>query len=198
MKPVRIIIFAKAPVAGFAKTRLIPALGAEGAAALARRMLQTALSSAINAGASAVELCVTPDIETASWKSIDLPPGIDITHQGNGDLGARMARPAQSAIERGEAVLLIGTDCAEMSPTLLGAAAARLQSLDSCIHPAADGGYLVLGLTQFSPRLFDEIAWSTHSVAAVTIERIHSLGWSLHIGDLLHDIDTPDDLRFVV
>lgn len=198
MKPIRIIIFAKAPVAGFAKTRLIPALGAEGAAALAHRMLQKTLSAAINAGADAVELCVTPDIDSADWKGMVLPPGIDITHQTEGDLGARMAHPTQRAIARGEAVLLIGTDCAEISAALLRAAATRIQSVDSCIHPAADGGYLVLGLTQFSPRLFADIAWSTGTVAAVTLERIRSLGWSLHIGDLLHDIDTPDDLRFLV
>lgn len=190
----RIIIFAKAPQPGFAKTRLIPALGQDGAAKLARQMLLNTLHEAIAAEAGRVELCVTPEINEAAWQGIQLPAGIEISGQGGGDLGARLSCAAQRGLAHGEPVLLIGTDCIEMSAALLRSAATVLKYKDIVIHPAADGGYVLLGLTRFHPSLFENMAWSTDRVAAETIGRIGQLGWSLEVGASLHDIDEPDDL----
>lgn len=194
MRRLRTIVFAKAPRPGLAKTRLIPALGAHGAAALAQRMLTHTLAAALAAGAGTVELCATPAYDHPDWSSVDIPDGVDITAQGDGDLGVRMARAAQRALARGEVVLLVGTDCVEMSAALLRAAAARLGELDALMHPTADGGYAVLGLARYDASLFERIAWSTDTVAAMTIGRIHALGWRLHVGTTLHDIDEPRDL----
>lgn len=194
MKRQRTIVFAKAPRPGFAKTRLIPALGACGAAALARRMLAHTLAAALEAGTGTVELCATPAYEHPDWSSVDIPDGVDITAQGEGDLGARMARAARRGLARAEAVLLVGTDCAEMSATLLRGAAARLDEVDALMHPTADGGYAVLGLARYDACLFERIAWSTDTVAATTIGRLRTLGWRLHVGAALHDIDEPRDL----
>ena len=193
----RIIIFAKAPLPGFAKTRLIPVLGPAGAAKLARRMLHRTLDSAMAAAIGPVELCVTPEIVSTAWLGVDIAQEIEISAQGGGDLGARLARATQRALEYDEAVLLIGTDCVEMSAQLLREAAVALKHKDAVIYPAADGGYALLGLTEFHPSLFDNIAWSTDSVAAETIGRIGQLGWSLEVGALLHDVDEPDDLKRV-
>ncbi|MEO5364536.1 MAG: DUF2064 domain-containing protein, partial [Magnetococcus sp. DMHC-8] len=131
----RILLFAKAPRPGFAKTRLIPLLGAEGAAAMARRMLMTTLASAVEARVGAVELCVTPESTHPAWQSVEIPAGVIVTHQGEGDLGARLAR---AAARHQEPRLLIGTDCVEMSPALLRTAAAALQTVDALLHPTAD------------------------------------------------------------
>ena len=188
------IIFAKAPQPGLAKTRLIPALGHKGAAELARHMLNRTLASAITAKLGPVELCVTPAQEHSAWQNIPIPDGVEISNQVEGDLGRRMAQAAQRAIEQGQTVLLIGTDCVEMSPTLLVQAAAQLHAYDAVIHPSTDGGYVLLGLQQFHPSLFTYIAWSTNRVSSVTIQRIEQLGWSLHQGDRLHDVDEPQDL----
>jgi len=193
----RIIIFAKAPLPGFAKTRLIPVLGPAGAAKLARRMLRRTLASAEVAAIGQVELCVTPEITAPAWSGVEMIRGIEISAQGDGDLGARLARAAQRALEHDAAVLLIGTDCVEMSAPLLREAGIALKHKDAVIHPAADGGYALLGLTEFHPSLFDNIAWSTDSVASETIGRIGQLGWSLEVGALLHDVDEPDDLKRV-
>lgn len=193
----RIIIFAKAPRAGFAKTRLIPALGPEGAAKLAHRMLQHALSCAAEAAIGQTELRITPEITAPEWVGTEIGPGIEITDQGSGDLGERLARAAQRPIGQGEPVLLIGTDCAEMSAALLRDAAAALKQKDAVIYPAADGGYVLLGLAKFHPHLFCGISWGSESVARETIERVHRLGWSLGVGPLLHDIDGPGDLQHV-
>ena len=191
---IRTIIFAKAPHAGFAKTRLIPALGEEGAARLAHRMLQHTLDGAISAAIGPIELCVTPGIASPFWAGTEVPQAVEMTEQGEGDLGARLARAAQRALEKDRAVLLIGADCIEMSAKILCEAAAALECRDAVIYPATDGGYVLLGINKFHASLFSGIAWSTGSVASDTVKRIHALGWSLETGALLHDVDEPDDL----
>jgi len=195
MTPIRIIIFAKAPQPGFAKTRLIPALGAEGAAELAQQMLFNTLHEALVTDIGTIELCITPKIDDISWQGITLPLGIEITDQGEGDLGARLARASERAIKNAGSVLLIGTDCVEMSATLLREAAQSLCEHDSVIHCTADGGYALLGLKRYSAVLFSDMPWSTDAVASITIARIGQLGWSLHVGQLLHDVDAPQDLN---
>ncbi|WP_332669883.1 TIGR04282 family arsenosugar biosynthesis glycosyltransferase [Aromatoleum sp.] len=192
---VRVIVFAKAPLPGLAKTRLIPALGADGAARLAARMLGATLAAACDAKLGPVELCVAPDARDPAWQGVPIPPGVMVTSQGDGDLGARMSRAAARAVARSEAVLLIGTDCPQMSTGVLRAAAQALRDADAILHPSSDGGYVLLGLARFDPRLFTRIAWSTASVAATTVERIRALGWSLTLGATFDDIDVPDDLR---
>jgi len=192
--PIRTIVFAKAPQPGLAKTRLIPALGSRGAARLARQMLERTLDSALRARTGSVELCVAPDIDAWPWHEVSLPAGIAITSQGGGDLGARMARTAARVIEDGDAALLIGTDCLEMCPQLLRAAAVALGRTGTLLHPTVDGGYAVLGLTRYHPRLFTDIAWGGETVADETVARVVRLGWPLVIGAMLHDIDEPADL----
>lgn len=194
VKPVRIVIFAKAPVPGQAKTRLIPALGAAGAAQLAARLFDLALQQALAADIGPVELCLSPAPDAPEWAGIAMPSGIETSDQGEGDLGYRMARAARRGIERGEAVLLTGTDCPALTAARLREAAAHLADHDAVLYPAADGGYPLLGMRAFDAGLFKDIPWSTASVAALTLERIAALGWRVWVGDTLHDIDDPADL----
>ncbi len=193
MTATRILIFAKAPVAGAAKTRLIPLLGAEGAARLAANMLRQTVASAIAAGLGTPELCVTPDSDDPAWQDL-LPPSVALSDQGSGDLGQRLSAAAARVIAAGENVLLIGTDCPALDGALLAAAAAHLETHDAVLHRAEDGGYVLLGLKRFDPSLFTDIAWSSDTVATTTIERIEALGWSLFFGQTLRDIDEPADL----
>jgi hypothetical protein len=194
MKPLRILVFAKAPVPGRVKTRLIPALGADGAARLARRLLDLALAQAGAAAVGPVELCMSPGPGHPNWAGIPLPPAIDTSDQGDGDLGERMARAAKRHIDHGEAVLLTGTDCPGLDAGRLRAAAARLAHHDAVLHPAEDGGYPLLGLNAFHPGLFADMPWSTPAVARLTRERMAALGWRVWEGETLRDIDTPEDL----
>jgi rSAM/selenodomain-associated transferase 1 len=193
----RIVIFAKAPRAGFAKTRLIPVLGAEAAARLARRMLLHTLREAGAAAVGPVELCVTPHPSDPAWQGLPALEGVCWTGQAAGDLGARMADAARRAVALGEPVLLIGTDCPQLDATHLRRAVERLHDVDAVVYPTYDGGYALLGLRRYDPRLFERIPWSTAEVASRTFERVRELGWSLAVGGMLHDIDEPEDLKWV-
>lgn len=185
----RIVVFAKAPVPGRVKTRLIPALGAQGAAALAREMLERTIEEALATGL-AVELCGEPD--AAGWH--EARPGLVLTAQEGGGLGERLARAAERALGEGP-VLLVGADCPELDRGRLRAAAETLEDHDAILHPAQDGGYALLGLRRFERSVFEGIDWSTAAVAEQTIRKIEALGWSLRVGDILRDVDEPEDLR---
>ncbi|MDP3674984.1 MAG: TIGR04282 family arsenosugar biosynthesis glycosyltransferase [Novosphingobium sp.] len=189
----RIVIFAKAPVPGSVKTRLIPALGKAGAALLAQRLLAKTVDSALVAGLANTELCAAPHPADPQWAG-HLPAGVRLADQGEGNLGQRLSAAATRVIDGGERVLLIGTDCPDLDSARLCEAAAQLDRHDAVIFPARDGGYVLLGLARTDPSLFADIAWSTSTVAATTIARIRTLGWSLYIGDTLSDIDEPADL----
>lgn len=197
MKKIRLVIFAKAPQPGLAKTRLIPVLGAEGAARLAHRMLEETLTTALSSSGFQVELCTTPAFSSDAWRGIVLPDNVDVTSQGEGDLGERMARVVERCVEQGESVILIGTDCIDLTVLTLVSAQVALETHNAVICPTVDGGYALLGLKRFDPSLFEGIAWSTSTVAEVTLKRMHNRRWSVAIGKTLHDIDVPDDLQWL-
>jgi rSAM/selenodomain-associated transferase 1 len=198
MNKVRLIVFAKAPVAGFAKTRLIPALGSEGAARLAKHLLLNTLQNGLEANFDVMEFCTSPSPEDKVWQNLALLPAISQSvvwsAQGEGDLGARLARASRRAINNGEAVLLIGTDCPQLSPAILRQAADRLEHADAVIIPASDGGYTLLGLNRFHKSLFKNINWSTETVFTDTVQRLKNMMWSVEVMAELHDIDLPSDL----
>jgi len=195
MSGTTIIVFAKAPQPGLAKTRLIPTLGAERAAALARRMLEMTLVQALDAKVGPVELWATPTISDPAWQSMPIPATVEIRDQPEGDLGVRLAYAARCGLERSAGVMLIGSDCPELDSAALREAAHALRHVDAVMHPTVDGGYALLGLRRFHPRLFSDIAWSTNTVAQETIQRVDSLQWSLHVAAIFNDIDEPADLR---
>lgn len=193
----RIVIFAKAPLPGFAKTRLIPRLGARGAAQLAHKMLCHTLQQAVRAKLGAVELCVTPDSDDVFWQKFALPPQVLLTSQGPGDLGERLARMARRAISAGDSVLLIGTDCPGLDAERLRAAAGVLENEDAVLYPTRDGGYALLGLNRFYPALFAGVAWSTEQVAAQTRQRLRECNMGFQCLETLSDIDEAEDLKFL-
>ena len=187
----RIVIFAKAPVPGRVKTRLIPALGADGAAKLAAEMLTHTVDEALASGLD-VELCGEPD--PIGWYE---GSHVHLSAQGEGDLGKRLHRAAERVLAR-EPVLLIGTDCPALKRVRLRAAGEALAKHDAVIHPANDGGYVLLGLNRFHPSLFDGVAWSTDADEAQTLKRAAALGWSVDVRTTLADVDEPSDLPLVM
>ena len=200
-QPVRIIVFAKAPEPGRVKTRLIPVLGAEGAARLAGRLLLHTVGKSLRAGLGAVELCVDPAPDTPVWQALreTLPPDDRVQLQWSaqvaGDLGARMATAAGAAIQGGEAVILLGTDCPALTTERLQELVAQLAAQDAVLVPACDGGYVALALRQFSTELFTGIPWGSDRVLADTLARLQQLGWRVATLPALPDIDEAADLQ---
>jgi uncharacterized protein len=191
-----LIVFAKAPVPGLVKTRLIPALGAQGAAALAERLLVHTLRQAVAMGADSLELCVSPTTGHPAFAAAEsMAPGrIDVTLQGDGDLGERMHRAFTRRLRTHARVLLIGTDAPSLSPAVLSAAAHALEASDAVFVPALDGGYALVGLRRPVPELFQGMTWSTPQVMAQT--RIRATQAGLHWVELppVADIDEQADL----
>ena len=192
-----VIVFAKAPQPGLAKTRLIPALGEVGAAQLAEKLLSRAIDHALQADVGPVELCATPDTAHPVFAAIASGGTVTLTEQGHGDLGQRMARAFDRVLACHERALLVGTDAPALDATYLQAAAAALRDADAVFGPAADGGYALIGLRQPASALFSDMLWSHDRVMAQTRERLAALG--LHHVELpvLHDIDEPADLDHV-
>ena len=191
---VRIVIMAKAPLPGLAKTRLAAAIGEEKATALARRMLWRALATARRSALGPVELCTTPDEDFPDVTAAARFAGAVLTHQGDGDLGTRMARIAERALQAGERPIILGTDCTAMASRHLRQAALALEAHPAAFLPAADGGYVLVGLGVLHRRLFEAMPWGTAEVMAMTRQRLRELGWCWWEGETLHDVDTAEDL----
>ena len=191
-----IIIFAKFPAQGMAKTRLQPALGIDGAAKMARQLLLHSIEQALASGFN-VEMCVSPAPTDPCWQTLDLPNSLHWSAQAEGDLGLRMLTASQNALKRFGKVLLTGSDCPDLTAQKMQSAAQQLKQYDISMVPAVDGGYVLLGLKQANAHLFSDMTWSASDVAAVTKQRIKDLGWSLVLLKPLADIDEPDDLQYL-
>jgi rSAM/selenodomain-associated transferase 1 len=189
-----VLVMAKAPLPGLAKTRLIPALGAEGAAALAARMLRHTLDEALAAGLGPVTLCAAPSASHPAFARIAGESCLTLADQGEGDLGARMRRAFERALPRHSGALLIGTDAPALDAAVLRAAHAQLQQHDAVIGPAHDGGYVLIGLRRVEAPLFAAVPWSTPQVLSLTRERLREAGLRWAELPPLHDIDEPADL----
>ena len=201
MKPppaCRIAIMAKAPVAGLAKTRLAPALGAAGAAALAERLLERAAAQAAAAGGGGVTVWAAPDPSHPVFARLQRRHGVALAVQGEGDLGARMAQVfEQAAADRGLPLLLMGSDAPALDAPMLRLAAAALGDHDAVFVPALDGGYALVGLRAWGPRqrgLFTGMTWSTPRVMADTRRRLAAAGIDHVEMTAVADIDEPADL----
>lgn len=191
-EPVAIAILARAPVPGFAKTRLIPALGAEGAAALQSRLIAHTVATAAAARIGDTTLWALPDDSHPDFQSAKTRHGIALARQPPGDLGQRMF--AALAAAHGPA-LVIGTDSPALTPEHLRACAEPLrEGIDVVSIPAEDGGYVLLGAQCPDMRLFLDMPWGTPGVMSETRSRLARLGLSWREPARLWDLDRPDDL----
>lgn len=175
-------LFTRWPQAGKAKTRLIPALGPQGAADLHRRLTERTVET-VRAAGLALEIRST-GAEPAAFR--DWLGVAEVVDQGQGDLGERLARAAFTL-----PVLLLGADIPGLLPHHLAAAAAALADSPAVIGPAEDGGYWLLGLATALPAAFEGIDWGTASVFAATMSRLPASTPTL---ETLADLDTPADL----
>lgn len=189
---VDVAIFAKAPRPGFAKTRLIPALGAVGAARLQRRLTLRTIATAGRFSPKGVTLWCAPDARARFFRALARRYAIELAAQSDGELGDRMHR---AFVAHGGPLLLIGTDCPALAEHhLVRAKDALKQGNDAVFIPAEDGGYVLVGLQRPCPDVFHDIAWSSEHVMAQTRQRLRDAGLRWLELDPLWDIDRPADL----
>lgn len=190
-----IAILAKAPVPGLAKTRLIPLLGASGAARAQRQFIGQTLHTAHQSCLGAITLWCAPDTQHLRFRALQKHLKLSCLSQPEGDLGERMRRCAEQHFAQSPEtpLLIIGTDCPGLSPGRLQEAARSLLDHDACLIPAVDGGYVLLGLKRMIPEVFTKIEWSTARVLQQTQLRLREAGASMALLPMLWDIDEPQD-----
>lgn len=192
----RVVVFAKAPEPGKVKTRLIPALGEAGAAALHRRLVMHCLLAATGAQLGPVELWCAPDAGDPFFFECERRLGVSLHSQGAGDLGARMRRAFEAVLARATRAILVGSDIPALSAQYLrDAERALVAGNDAVIGPAGDGGYVLIGLSRCDAELFREIPWGGPKVLPETRRRIAVLRWRLAELPALWDVDRPEDLE---
>jgi rSAM/selenodomain-associated transferase 1 len=192
----RLIIFTRYPEPGKAKTRLIAALGSEGAAELHGKMTECTLNCASGLQR---EYPVSLEVRFDGGDEQDmkrwLGGGRSYRPQGRGDLGARMHRAFCEAFEEGIVrAVLIGTDCPGLTSDILKRAFGKLGREPIVLGPARDGGYYLIGLRQSMPSLFSNISWGTHEVLRQTVRAAEAHGVSVAFLDTLDDVDRVEDL----
>ncbi|HET7308102.1 MAG TPA: TIGR04282 family arsenosugar biosynthesis glycosyltransferase [Gammaproteobacteria bacterium] len=198
MHSTKILIFAKAPEPGRTKTRLIPKLGAEGAADLHAQLIRHAVTTACAASLGPVELWCTPSTDHPLFTDLAADGSIRLREQPPGDLGARMHAALDDALAMHTHALLIGSDCPGYSVEYFQSAGAALASgSEAVLGPAADGGYVLIGLTKNHSNLFSNVPWGTGNVLQMTRQRLHHLGWRLTELATLRDIDRPEDMDYI-
>ena len=193
---VEIAVFARAPVPGRAKRRLIPALGEEGAADLQRWMTARAVAAAVAAGAGPVSLWCAPDCRHPSFQGLGLRWPIRLRRQEGRDLGERMGAAMRRMLARpGTCALLAGSDCPGLGADGFRQAAEWLEAgADAVLAPALDGGYVLIGLRRYEASLFTGIDWGTERVLSETRRRLRALGWTWRETAPRPDVDRPADL----
>lgn len=185
----KVLVFARAPVPGRCKTRLMPRLGPGGAARLQKQLTQRTVRIAMQAGAE-VELWCAPDSAHGLFTRLASGLGLRRRRQPTGDLGRRMAL----ALAHGPA-LLVGTDCPSLSAADLRSAWQALASVDCVLQPSTDGGYVLVGARRLERRALAGIAWSSGRELAQTRQRFRRLGLRWRELPARPDLDTPADFR---
>ena len=185
-----VCIFIKPPLAGKVKTRLIPTVGAEGAAALAESFFRDTWNC-VEALSWAVPIVAC----TGSLSPKILPqPDTQVWLQGEGDLGARIERILTRALTEARFAMALGADSPGIPSSLLEGAHEALRSADAVLGPCDDGGFYLLGVRRCPPGLLTGIPWSQSTTFALTLDRLNRLGMKSTVLDPWYDVDGPEDL----
>ncbi|RJX30190.1 MAG: glycosyltransferase [Oxalobacter sp.] len=192
-----VIVFAKAPIAGFAKTRLAAAIGEDAAATLAARMIDETLRHAVAADVGSVILYCTPDVTHPVFVQAQATYSIPLAQQDEGDIGQRMYSAMTIALRDYPRAILIGTDIPALDAQAIRQAAQDLRQHPVVFIPAQDGGYVLTGLSRMIPEIFEGIDWSTSRVMEQTRNKLSQRGIRWIEYPPLRDIDAPEDLPFV-
>jgi hypothetical protein len=198
----RIILFTRCPQVGKCKSRLIPALGAEGALSVHKQLVLHVLKILKNFLASTDNTNLYIYYHGGTLREIRQWLGTEhpFKQQQGDTLGERMAAALIHGLEKNQNSILIGSDCPGIRSRILVNALEALQHNEVVLGPAHDGGYYLIGVAKNMSeakcrQLFEEIHWGTGQVFAQTLKHANTMGLNTHILNKLHDIDTEEDLK---
>lgn len=194
----QIIIFAREPVAGQVKTRLIPTLGKQGATEFYIALLDLTLHKIYHYNLSPVSVCITPESNMRYFSERYPYADLQITTQTGSDLGQRMYYALEQSLKQYSKAILIGTDCPFLDNNDLQHSIKALDSRDMVFSPAKDGGYVLVGARQLLLGSFDNIEWGTEQVMKQTRHRLTELNICWQELSAQHDIDNEDDLKYLL
>ena len=187
-----LILFVRDPVLGKVKTRLAVSIGDEQALRVYKLLLNHTRTITVGLNCTKYVYYADSVISVDLW---DKGNFIKAVQSGN-DLGERMLHAFQSAFDDGyKKVVIIGSDCFQLSTELIISAFDVLNHYDAVIGPAEDGGYYLLGLKKLVPAIFKDKTWSTNSVCRDTIKDIESMNLSYKLLPILNDVDEAADLE---
>lgn len=193
-----LILFARAPVPGRVKTRLMPDLTPDQAGGVYRAFVQDLLESTGRLEDVRRVVGCDPSAGDPFFRSLAKRYAVDLVDQRGVDLGRRMHNALSDELTGGKnPVVLIGTDCPTLPITIVREAFTRLESVDLVLGPSLDGGYYLIGCSGGPPPVFDGIPWGTDRVLALTLEKLARLGTPSALLPFWYDVDSIQDLRFL-
>ena len=191
-----LLVFTRAPVPGQTKTRLIPLLGAQGAADFHQTVLQSTLAESNASDFRTVEIWCATEIDHPFLKQCELNYACSMKIQQGDDLGERMHHAIDIALLKNKFVVIIGSDCPAITTDILNKTHQQLSNgKDAVLGPASDGGYYLIGLKKPNSSIFQDIVWGEANVAERTREKFADLGLDYVELEELSDIDTPEDYQ---
>lgn len=189
-----LIQFARAPLAGQVKTRMIPHLSAAGACALHSELTLWTCRQLLGSGLGKVELSVAGDTQHALFAQCRSLGVSRILRQKGADLGQRMYNAMRCGLARYNRVILVGSDCPAIDADYLRQAVLALDTAPVVLGPAADGGYVLIGARTITQEIFADIPWGSDQVYAKTVAALARVGLGCRELPCQTDIDRPEDL----
>lgn len=186
-----LIIFVKNPILGQAKTRLAATLGKEKALMIYEKLLEKTHQETFGLACDKKVYYHAFVPENDLWSEGEYHKALQI----EGSLGEKMAAAFQEAFQSGYyKVVIIGSDCYDLTSNHLQLAFDKLNEADAVLGPSQDGGYYLLGMKTFARELFENIAWSTSSVSQETLKTLKTLNKTVALLPELNDVDEAEDL----
>jgi len=190
----RLLILSKAPDPGAVKTRLIPLLGATGAARLYARMLHVCIDRLVSADLCPVDVWCAPTTSHPFFIDCRQHYGVALQQQAAGDLGMRMGHALGTTLQQSGYAVLVGADCPGLAISDIEEALQALeQGAGVVLGPAFDGGYYLVAMRSHHTFIFEDMPWGSADILQLTESRLRARGVNWHRLALRRDLDTPED-----
>lgn len=185
-----LLIFIKNPIKGKVKTRIAATTGDDKALKIYLELLRNTRKIATQINATQHLFYADFINNNDDWSDTIFNKQLQV----NGDLGIKMATAFQTIFNQNATkCVLIGSDCASLTPDIINQAFTQLDECDFVVGPAIDGGYYLIGMQQYSPEIFDNIDWSTEKVLSQTVSIIEEHNKTFALLPTLSDIDYEED-----